>query len=37
METFFFIGKLHMQAQWFLNQQPHPPPNTYKGRRCQLS
>ncbi len=32
----FFLLVSYTHNQWVLNPQPHPPPRTYKGRRCQL-
>lgn len=33
----YFLLASYKRTQWFLNQQPYPPLNTYKWRRCQLS
>lgn len=30
----YFLLASYKRTQWFLNQQPYPPLNTYKWRRC---
>lgn len=34
---FFFLWLRYTRTQWIINPRCHPPPRTYKERRCQLN